>query len=166
MAFGAATGYSGAMMNPFTVGIAQGIAEVAPMSGTGYRFLCHMVLLEVGSALTIRYALKVQDDPSKSLVYGETGHITMSEDDVQNSPLRHSGKAGPAHPAGRVPGYRRAGLPVWRRSLPGPPPYSAKSGPRFGVCQTEGRFSFRPFCAYMTCAMKLPMICAASTVVC
>lgn len=87
VAFGAATGYSGAMMNPFTVGIAQGIAEVAPMSGTGYRFLCHMALLVVGSALTIRYALKVQADPSKSLVYGETGHITMSEDDVQNSPF-------------------------------------------------------------------------------
>lgn len=87
VAFGAATGYSGAMMNPFTVGIAQGIAEVAPMSGTGYRFLCHMVLLVVGSALTIRYALKVQADPSKSLVYGETGHITMSENDVQNSPF-------------------------------------------------------------------------------
>ena len=87
VAFGAATGYSGAMMNPFTVGIAQGIAEVVPMSGTGYRFLCHMVLLAVGSALTIRYALKVQADPSKSLVYGETGHITMSEDDVQNSPF-------------------------------------------------------------------------------
>lgn len=87
VAFGAATGYSGAMMNPFTVGIAQGIAEVAPMPGTGYRFLCHMALLVVGSALTIRYALKVQADPSKSLVYGETGHITMSEDDVQNSPF-------------------------------------------------------------------------------
>lgn len=87
VAFGAATGYSGAMMNPFTVGIAQGIAEVAPMSGTGYRFLCHMALLVVGSALTIRYALKVQADPSKSLVYGETGHITMSENDVQNAPF-------------------------------------------------------------------------------
>ena len=87
VAFGAATGYSGAMMNPFTVGIAQGIAEVAPMTGTGYRFLCHMALLVVGSALTIRYALKVQADPSKSLVYGETGHITMSENDVQNAPF-------------------------------------------------------------------------------
>ena len=87
VAFGAAMGYSGAMMNPFTVGIAQGIAEVAPMSGMGYRFLCHMVMLVVGSTLTIRYALKVQADPSKSLVYGETGHITMSENDVQNAPF-------------------------------------------------------------------------------
>ena len=87
VALGAGMGYSGAMMNPFTVGVAQGIAEVAPMSGMGYRFFCHMALLVVGSALTIRYALKVQADPSKSLVYGETEHITMSEDDVQNSPF-------------------------------------------------------------------------------
>ena len=87
VAFGAAMGYSGAMMTPFTVGVAQGIAEVAPMSGMGYRFFCHMALLVVGSALTIRYALKIQADPSKSLVYGETEHITMSEDDVQNSPF-------------------------------------------------------------------------------
>ena len=87
VAFGGGMGYSGAMMNPFTVGIAQGIAEVAPMSGMGYRFLCHMVMLVVGSTLTIRYALKVQADPSKSLVYGETGHITMSENDVQNAPF-------------------------------------------------------------------------------
>ena len=87
VAFGAAMGYSGAMMNPFTVGVAQGIAEVAPMSGMGYRFFCHMALLVVGSALTIRYALKIQADPSKSLVYGETEHVTMSEDDVQNSPF-------------------------------------------------------------------------------
>lgn len=87
VSFGAAMGYSGAMMNPFTVGVAQGIAEVAPMSGMGYRFFCHMALLVVGSALTIRYALKIQADPSKSLVYGETEHITMSEDDVQNSPF-------------------------------------------------------------------------------
>ena len=46
-----------------------------------------MVMLVVGSTLTIRYALKVQADPSKSLVYGETGHITMSENDVQNAPF-------------------------------------------------------------------------------
>ena len=87
VAFGAAMGYSGAMMNPFTVGVAQGIAEVAPMSGMGYRFFCHMALLVVGSILVVRYALKIQADPTKSLVYGETEHITMNEHDVQNAPF-------------------------------------------------------------------------------
>lgn len=87
VALGAGMGYSGAMMNPFTVGVAQGIAEVAPMSGMGYRAFCHICMIIVGSLLTIRYALKVQADPTKSLVYGDTSHIAMSEDDVQNAPF-------------------------------------------------------------------------------
>lgn len=87
VALGAGMGYSGATINPFTVGIAQGIAEVAPMSGIGYRFFCHMVMLAVASIFVIRYALKIQADPTKSLVYGETEHNTMSEAEVQNAPF-------------------------------------------------------------------------------
>ncbi len=70
VALGAGIGYSGAAMNPFTVGVAQGIAEVPYMSGAGFRVMCHIVMLIVGSALVIRYALKVKKDPTKSLVYG------------------------------------------------------------------------------------------------
>lgn len=87
VALGAGMGYSGATINPFTVGIAQGIAEVAPMSGIGYRFFCHMVMLAVASIFVIRYALKIQADPTKSLVYGETEHNSMNETDVQNAPF-------------------------------------------------------------------------------
>ncbi len=87
VALGAGMGYSGATINPFTVGIAQGIAEVAPMSGIGYRFFCHMVMLAVASIFVIRYALKIQADPTKSLVYGETQHNSMNETDVQNAPF-------------------------------------------------------------------------------
>lgn len=87
VALGAGMGYSGATINPFTVGIAQGIAEVAPMSGIGYRFFCHMVMLAVASFFVIRYALKIQADPTKSLVYGETEHNSMNETDVQNAPF-------------------------------------------------------------------------------
>lgn len=70
VALGAGIGYSGAAMNPFTVGVAQGIAEVPYMSGAGFRVICHIVMLIVGSALVMRYALKVKKDPTKSLVYG------------------------------------------------------------------------------------------------
>jgi len=87
VALGAGVGYSGATINPFTVGIAQGIAEVAPMSGIGYRFFSHMVMLAVASIFVIRYALKVQADPTKSLVYGENQNQTMSEAEVQNAPF-------------------------------------------------------------------------------
>ncbi|MDR3279218.1 MAG: TIGR00366 family protein [Synergistaceae bacterium] len=71
VAIGVGLGFSGAAMNPFTVGIAQNIAELTPMSGAGYRVICHLAMATVASAYTIRYALKIQADPTKSLVYGE-----------------------------------------------------------------------------------------------
>ncbi len=70
IAFGAGMGYSGAMMNPFTVGVAQGIAEVTYMSGSGYRLICHLCMWAVASAVTMKYAAKVHDDPTKSYLYG------------------------------------------------------------------------------------------------
>lgn len=85
VALGAAMGYSGAMMNPFTVGVAQGIAGVPPMSGMGYRLLSHLAMWAVASILTVRYALKVQSDPAKSYTYGDNSVAAMSEEDVQNA---------------------------------------------------------------------------------
>lgn len=85
VALGAGMGYSGAMVNPFTVGVAQGIAQVPPMSGIGYRFVCHLIMIAVASFFLIRYALKVQADPAKSLVYHDDVAATMSEEDVHNA---------------------------------------------------------------------------------
>ena len=92
VAVGAGMGYSGAMINPFTVGVAQGIAGVAPASGVLFRLFCHLCMIAVASVLIIRYALKVQADPTKSLVYGDTLSAQMSEEDVQNAPSA-SGKS-------------------------------------------------------------------------
>jgi len=66
-----AIGYAGAAMNPFTVGIAQGIAQLPPLSGAWYRIICHAVMLVVACVYTIRYALKIQAVPQASIVYGE-----------------------------------------------------------------------------------------------
>lgn len=85
VALGAGMGYAGAMVNPFTVGVAQGIAQVAPMSGIGYRFFCHMCMIAVSSFFLIRYALKIQADPTKSLVYNDEIATSMSEEDVHNA---------------------------------------------------------------------------------
>ena len=85
VALGAGMGYSGAAMNPFTVGVAQGIADVPFMSGALFRVVCHAVMIVVGSALTIRYALKIQADPTKSYVYGDTLSQNMSEEELKNS---------------------------------------------------------------------------------
>lgn len=88
VAVGAGLGYSGAMMNPFTVGMAQSIAGLPQMSGMGYRFVCHMIMVAVASVFIVRYALKVQKDPTKSLVYGDDfSQFSMSADDIHNHPF-------------------------------------------------------------------------------
>lgn len=66
---GAGVGFAGAMLNPFTVGIAQGIAELPPFSGIGYRTLCWAIITAVGIIFVMRYARKVKKDPELSPVY-------------------------------------------------------------------------------------------------
>ncbi len=86
--FGAGMGYSGAMMNPFTVGIAQGIAEIPYMSGTGYRLICHLIMWAVAAAFVMRYASRVHDNPEKSYLYGtKTEELMKSESGIDVSTL-------------------------------------------------------------------------------
>ena len=86
VAVGAAMGYSGATTNPFTVGVAQGIAEVAAGTGMGFRVFCHACMIVVGSIFTMRYAAKIAADPTKSYVYGQDfGSLAMSEESVKNA---------------------------------------------------------------------------------
>jgi len=53
---GAALGFAGALLNPFTVGVAQGIAGIQPFSGLEYRFFCFMVINLVGIGYVLWYA--------------------------------------------------------------------------------------------------------------
>ncbi|MDR3165378.1 MAG: AbgT family transporter, partial [Synergistaceae bacterium] len=88
ISLGVGLGFSGAAMNPFTVGIAQDIAELPPMSGAWYRVVCHLAMIAVGSVYTVRYALKVQQDPTKSLVYGEDfSKLAMDEKSLAEKPF-------------------------------------------------------------------------------
>lgn len=62
-------GFAGAMLNPFTIGIAQGIAELPIFSGLEYRFLCWVVLTIIGIAFVLWYANRVKRNPEKSPMY-------------------------------------------------------------------------------------------------
>ena len=62
-------GFSGAMLNPFTIGIAQGISGLPLFSGLEYRFLCWILLTAVGLAIILWYAKRVKKNPEKSPVY-------------------------------------------------------------------------------------------------
>src|SRR5699024_2821462 len=69
ISLGAASGFIGGMLNPFTVGVAQEIAELPLFSGFGFRFCVYIVILLVGMWYVSRYAFKVKEDPRKSVMY-------------------------------------------------------------------------------------------------
>ena len=62
-------GFAGAMLNPFTIGIAQGIAGLPLFSGIEYRFFCWVVLTIIGIVFVLLYAKRVKRHPEKSPVY-------------------------------------------------------------------------------------------------
>lgn len=53
-------GFAGAMLNPFTIGIAQGMADLPLFSGIEYRTLCWAVLMLITISFVLIYASKVR----------------------------------------------------------------------------------------------------------
>lgn len=61
-------GFAAATINPFTVGVAQGISELPMFSGIGLRFAVLCVMNAVTIFYVLRYANRVKKDPSRSLI--------------------------------------------------------------------------------------------------
>lgn len=61
-------GYGVAALNPYTVLVAQGIAELPPASGIGYRLALFLPFVAIGVHHTWRYAQRVRRAPGDSLV--------------------------------------------------------------------------------------------------
>ena len=53
-------GFAGAMLNPFTIGIAQGMAELPLFSGIEYRVFCWVVLMLIAITFVLLYANKTR----------------------------------------------------------------------------------------------------------
>jgi len=68
MTVGYGVGYGTAMINPFTVLIAQDVAGLQPTSGLWFRLVMLGVFLPIGIHHVWSYARKVGQDPSRSLV--------------------------------------------------------------------------------------------------
>jgi uncharacterized ion transporter superfamily protein YfcC len=64
----AALGFAGAILNPFTIGIAQGLSNLPLFSGIEYRMFCWVIINLTGFIFIIRYARKIKKNPAKSLV--------------------------------------------------------------------------------------------------
>ncbi len=81
---GAGVGFAGAFINPFTIGVAQGIAELPPASGMGYRLVVWAVTTTVGIVYIMRYANRIARDKRKSLVYEIDQERDLSHMDIEN----------------------------------------------------------------------------------
>lgn len=77
-------GFAGAILNPFTIGIAQGIAEVPLFSGIGYRIFCWVVLNVVLITFVLLYAKKVKKNPRSSMMYEDDAYWRTHNIDNQS----------------------------------------------------------------------------------
>ncbi len=66
---GAGAGFAGAFINPFTVGVAQGIAELPPLSGIQYRIICWVVVTFTAIVFVQRYANRIKSNPEISVTF-------------------------------------------------------------------------------------------------
>ena len=67
-------GFAGAVLNPFTIGIAQDLAGLPMFSGIEYRLFCWVVLNVITIAFVLLYAARVKRNPQKSVMYEMDAH--------------------------------------------------------------------------------------------
>lgn len=91
---GAHIGFASAFLNPFNVGIAQGIADVPLFSGIGYRVICWAISTAVAVFFLLYYVRKLSKNPEVSPMYAEdtelrkSGHI----DNLYENQIELTGK--------------------------------------------------------------------------
>ncbi len=64
---GAGAGFAGAVINPFTVGIAQGISELPIGSGAGYRWIVWAIFTIIAIAFVMGDVVKLEKNPKLGL---------------------------------------------------------------------------------------------------
>lgn len=82
-------GFAGAMLNPFTIGIAQGIAEIPIFSGLEYRFVCWVLLTIVCIVFVLLYAARVKRNPEKSPVFALDQYWRDRAEEQKTNPVQY-----------------------------------------------------------------------------
>ncbi len=86
-------GFTGATLNPFTIGIAQGLSGLPLFSGIGYRLFSWILLTGVTIAITLLYAARVKKKPELSPMYRADAYWRKREAESETENL--------VRPAGR-----------------------------------------------------------------
>ncbi len=87
-------GFAGAVLNPFTIGIAQGIAGLPIFSGIEYRLICWLILNIITISVVLLYASKVKKNPSRSVVFEEDAYWRSKSDERDNSQITYHTPSG------------------------------------------------------------------------
>ena len=66
-----AFGFAAAVTNPFTIGVAQKIAELPLFSGAALRLIFFLVIFLLVSFVVTRHAKRIEQNPEKSICYRE-----------------------------------------------------------------------------------------------
>lgn len=78
-------GFAGAVLNPFTIGIAQGLADLPIFSGLEYRVFSWLIINTIGFVFILLYARKIKKNPKKSIMYEADEYWRKREQiDVEN----------------------------------------------------------------------------------
>lgn len=85
---GAGAGFAGAVINPFTLGIAQGIAELPVGSGAGYRWMVWAVFTAIAIWFVMMYVFKLEKNPKLAFKV-ETEQEEVKEINQQKFNLKH-----------------------------------------------------------------------------
>ena len=103
-------GFAGAMLNPFTVGIAQEMSGLALFSGIEYRTICWAVLMTIAIICVLLYAAKVKRTTSTSLQCASASGSSPASSAAGSSPVSSAPGSCPVSSAsGSYPASSAAG---------------------------------------------------------
>ena len=96
---GSQVGFGAAFLNPFNVGIAQGIAGVPLFSGIGYRLLVWLAATAVTAAFLMWYAARVKRHPHSSPTWALDEQLRQARGQAPADADADAGRLGATHAA-------------------------------------------------------------------
>lgn len=84
---GIGVGFAAALMNPYTIVVAQSIAGIPIYSGMAVRVAIFVIFSAVAIWWIFRYGRKVKADPSRSLMAGEESLFSFDKEELKKLPM-------------------------------------------------------------------------------
>ncbi len=86
----AGLGFTGAILNPFTIGIAQGLSNLPLFSGIEYRFVCFIIINIIGIGYILWYANRIKKNTKRSIVYDDDAYWRKANDEQEEQADFHT----------------------------------------------------------------------------